>query len=292
LTELALRGGSDWVDRAWLQIGKIQISRGQNAAAVQSLESMERAAPRSQLLGEARLQRSNALTQLNRGEEAEKLLEPLAADANQLVATQASLALATLRIERLKPAAALTVLNEAITRFPSSPLMPALLFRSAEALAKQNQRGKARERFLKVADLEPRDLLAADAVLRAAQLALEDGDLAAARELSRSFRERFADSKLEPDMRLIEARSLLAQRHPKDAAQLLEALLGINQAPSATGKTPASLLSPDAAAAARYDLAVAYRSSGQAALADSLLAGLAKTSKDAIGVDAQFLLGQ
>jgi TolA-binding protein len=93
-------------------------------------------------------------------------------------------------------------------------------------------------------------------------------------------------------MRLIKARTLLAQKQPKEAARLLEALLGINQAPAGNRKTPANVLSPDAAAAARYDLAVAYRGSGQPALADALLSGLAKTSKDAIGVDAQFLLGQ
>jgi cellulose synthase operon protein C len=292
LSELARGGGSDWVDRAWLQVGKIQISTGRHAAAVESLEELERAAPRSALRPEARLQRAAALTRLDRSTEAERLLVPLIDEAAPSVAPQAALALATIQLEHAKPDKALTTLNDALERFPQSPLVPALLFRSAEALEKQKRSGQARERFLKVAEIDPRDPSAADAVVRAAQLALEAGDHAGARQLAESFGKRFPESKLKADIRLIEARSFLAGGQPEEAARLLEELLGISQERSLEGKSQASPLSPAATAAARYDLAVAYRGTRQAALADAMLAGLADSSKGAVGADAQFLIGQ
>ncbi len=61
LTELAGGGGSDWIDRAWFQIGKIQGGAGRHAEAVRSLEALERAVPRSPMRDEARLARAESL---------------------------------------------------------------------------------------------------------------------------------------------------------------------------------------------------------------------------------------
>src|SRR5262249_14253956 len=65
LNELARKGSSDWVDRAWLQVGSIELARGRFAEAVKALEAMERASPRSTLLSEGRLQRAEALARLD-----------------------------------------------------------------------------------------------------------------------------------------------------------------------------------------------------------------------------------
>jgi TolA-binding protein len=292
LTELAKGGGSDWVDRAWLQIGKIQVSSGRHAAAVQSLEALERSSPRSALVTEARLERATALARLNRSTEAEELLKPLVAQAAQPVAPQAALALATIQLEHAKPDAALATLNDALDRFAESPLVPALLYRSAEALEKQNRRVEARARYLQAAEINPLDPLADKAVARAAHLALEAGDHAAALELAKAFAKRFPDSQLHVDVRLIEARSLLAAKQPKLAVAILEDLLGVDKGSRPQGKTGPISLSEAAAAAARYDLALAYRDAGQADRADAILAGLAKSSKSLVGTDAQFLIGQ
>src|SRR4029079_2196735 len=36
-TDLARHGGSDWIDRAWLQIGKIELASGRYAASAKAL---------------------------------------------------------------------------------------------------------------------------------------------------------------------------------------------------------------------------------------------------------------
>jgi TolA-binding protein len=292
LTELAGAGGSDWIDRAWFQIGKIQSGAGRHAEAVRSLEALERAVPRSPMRDEARLSRAESLVRIDRAAEAATLLEPLAAQAAQPIAQQAALALATIQLERARPDAALATLDGSLERFPQSALAPALLFRSAEALQKLNRPREARDRFLEVARANPPDPAADQAVMRAAQLALEGGDHAAARTLAQSFTRRFPESPIQADVRLIEARSLLAGRQPREAIAILESVLGIAGAGRPEQRTGANALSDTARAAASYDLALAYRSAGQADLADAMLASLAKSTTSAAGSEAQFLIGQ
>ncbi len=292
--ELAHHGGSDWIDRAWLQIGKIQLANGGYAASAEALEALGRKAPRSGLKPEADLLRAEALAHLDRAAESEKLLRSLIAGGAEPVGSRAVLALATLEMERGNSTAALATLDEALKRFPQSQLVPAFLFRSAESLQQQKRTEEARKRFLKVAEIDPHDPWADDAVARAAQLALEVGDHAAALELARSFAGRFPGSKLEPQVRLLEARALLASGQPGEAVKRLEPLLGIGASPGPEEPMdkPKAPLSPAAVAAARYDLALAYRAAGRPADADAMLAALASSSKDPVGADAQFLIGQ
>ena len=80
MQELTKQANPEWVDRAWLQIGLIRKSAGQFADAVEAFTTLERAAPRSTLRPEARLQRALALLRLERTAEAERLLRPLAAE--------------------------------------------------------------------------------------------------------------------------------------------------------------------------------------------------------------------
>ena len=157
---------------------------------------------------------------------------------------------------------------------------------------KQKRTDEARKRFLKVADTYPRDPWADDALARTAQLALDAGDHAAALSLARSFPERFPQSKFGADVRLIEARALLAGGQAREAAEHLEALLGLGKEPGPGSKPAASQLAPAALARARYDLALAYRAAGRTAQADAVLASLASSSQEPVSVDAQFLIGQ
>jgi TolA-binding protein len=290
--ELTRRGSSDWIDRAWFQIGKIQIQNGRYKEALESFETLDRLAPRSGLKSEAALLHAQALAKSDRRGEAERLLAPLIADAAEPVASRAALALATLQLEHGRSKEALATLDEVLKRFPQSPLVPSFLFRSAEALQKLKRGGEARRRFLKVAETDPHDPRAADAVARAAQLAMEAGDHADAIALARSFPERFPGSERTSEVRLIEARALRATGQSKDAVQILEPLLGIGKEGVPVGEARASPLSPAAAAAARYELALAYRAAGQAAKADALLTALASAAKDTVSTDAQFLIGQ
>ncbi|HMF36678.1 MAG TPA: tetratricopeptide repeat protein, partial [Isosphaeraceae bacterium] len=292
LSELAGQGSSDWIDRALLQLGKTQLSGGRYGAAVESLETLDRVAPRSGLRAEAHLVRAEALARLDRTEEAEKLLKPLVDEGAETLAPRAALALATLELEHGHADLALSTVDEAALHFPQSPLVPAFLFRSAEALVKQKRTDEARKRFLKVADTYPRDPWADDALARTTQLALDAGDHAAALSLARSFPERFPQSKFGADVRLIEARALLAGGQAREAAEHLEALLGLGKEPGPGSKPAASQLAPAALARARYDLALAYRAAGRTAQADAVLASLASSSQEPVSVDAQFLIGQ
>ena len=292
LSELAGQGSSDWTDRALLQLGKAQLSGGRYAAAVQSLETLDRVAPRSGLRAEGHLVRAEALARLDRTEEAEKLLKPLVDEGAENLAPRAALALATLELEHNHADLALFIVDEAARHFPQSPLVPAFLFRSAEALVKQKRTDEARKRYLKVAATYPRDPWADEALARTAQLALDAGDHAAARSLARSFPERFPQSKFRPDVRLIEARALLAGGQAGEAVEHLEALLGLGKEPEAGTKPAASPLAPAAQARARYDLALAYRAAGRTEQADKVLASLASSSGGPVSVDAQFLIGQ
>ena len=225
--DLAHQGGPDWIDRAWLQVGKIELANGRYAASAEALQALDRQAPRSGLKPEADLLRAEALAHLDRPAEAEKLLGSLIAGGAEPVASRAALALATLETERGNTTAALATLDQALERFPQSSLVPAYQFRSAELLQQQKRNEEARKLFLKVAQTAPHDPWADDAVARAAQLALESGDHAAALELARSFAGRFPGSKLEPQVRLLEARALLAGGQPAEALKKLEPLLGI-----------------------------------------------------------------
>ncbi len=293
LNELARGGAADWVDRAWLELGKTQVAAGQYQAAVAALEELERAAPRSPFQGEGRLLRAEALARLDRIPDAEKLLKALIEGGAETLAPRAALALATLEVDHGHPDLALATADDAVKRFPQSPLVPALVFRSAEALLQQKQPDPARERFLRVARSYPEDPWADDALCRAAALALDAGDAAAALTLARQFGKQHATSKLAAEVRLIEARALLAGGQAREAADQLEGLLGLGRESGPRGKSPAAELAPAAEAKARYDLALAYRATGRASQADALLAKLATASATgAVGVDARFLLGQ
>ena len=156
LSELAGHGSTDWIDRALLQLGKTQLSGGRYGAAVESLETLDRVAPRSGLRAEGHLVRAEALARLDRTEEAEKLLKPLVDEGAETLAPRAALALATLELEHGHADLALSTVDEAAMHFPQSPLVPEFLFRSAEALVKQKRTDEARKRFLKVAETYPR----------------------------------------------------------------------------------------------------------------------------------------
>lgn len=285
LSELAKNGSADWVDRAWFQIGRIQLAADHCAQAVEAFETLNRVAPRSSLKSEADFSRAEALARLDHAAEAEKLLEPLIAQGGESLAPRAALEMATLQLKRGDGQRALVVLNDTLKRHPQSPMAPALRFRSAEARETLKQTAEARKEFLEIAEAAPGDSWADDALARAARLALEDGDRAAALELARSFPKRFPSSPLLPEMAVIEGRALFAAGQAREAVQVLEPILN-------PGKGPAAKLAPAVVSAAKYDLALAYRAMGHSAQADALLAGLAEKTQDKVSLDAQFLIGQ
>ena len=289
MVELTRQANPEWIDRAWLQIGLIRKSAGQFAEAANAFTTLERAAPQSALRFEARLQRALALVRLERTAEAERLLRPLAAAGTIPQGARAVLELATIELERNQPNAALTTLESGLKRFPESPLMPAMHFRAAEVLVKQNRLEEAQARFERVVESKPNDPWADDAQQRAAQAALDRNDLAGARRLAGSFAAKFAQSPLKPEVRLIEARAAARQGKHDEAVAILKALV---DSPANATRKPASTLTPALDQAARYELALSYRALGQSALADPILTDLARVGSGPVAADAQFLIGQ
>jgi TolA-binding protein len=287
--KLRQQGGAEWVDRAWLQIGLIRQSGGEFAEAAEALASLERAAPQSSLRSEARFVRAKCLSKLGRPQEAESVLRPLAADPKDPFAARAALELATIDLDANRADAALTALDAALARFPKSPEAPALLFRSAEALQKQNRRAEAQARFLKLAESDPKDPWADDALKQAAQLALEQEDAPAVRRLAANFVARFPDSPLLPQVRLIEARAASLQGKPTEAVAILEPLLAASRR---TAHPKTASVPPSVSQAIRYELALAYRALGRSADAATILSQLTTEGSGAVTADAQFLLGQ
>jgi TolA-binding protein len=291
LSALGREGGRDWVDRAWLELGEAQLQGGRPEAALKSFEALDRAAPQSTRRPAGNLGRADALTRLGRLDEAEKLLSPLIAETSEPLAPRAVLVLATLELQRSRPTAAQKVLERGLAHFPQSPLVPSFLFRLGESLQKQSRSGEARSAFLKLVEAHPEDPWADDAMARAAGLALEAKDHDEALRLARSFSQRFPASPLLQEVRLAEARALIARGSSRDAVPLLESLLSGNREGGAA-HSPTGKLAAPAIATARYELALAYRATGEAAKADALLATLAGEATSPVGAEARFLVGQ
>jgi cellulose synthase operon protein C len=285
--ELAKQGASEWVDRAWLQIGTIEQGAGRFAEVVEAMSALERAAPASTLKHEARLRRAQALVRLGRVEEAETLLKKLVDDPAEPLAAYAALELATIELERNHAEAALAILDSAAKRSPPASLISAVQFRSAEALRKLKRLPEAEAMFLRVVDSDPTDAWADDALQRAAQSALDRGDAATARKRAVQFPERFPRSPLRAEVGLIEARAAAMAGDHRSAAMRLESLLK-----SPPGAKAGSSLSAGATEEARYELALAYRALGRPADAEAILNRLAEATSGPVAANAQFLLAQ
>jgi TolA-binding protein len=276
---LVERGGPEWTDRAWLQIGQVLAASKQQAQAVEAFETLERVAPRSALVAEARLNRAEALLALGRGDEAEPLLRTLSAEGPTALSARAAFTLSSEQLKRGQAAEALATLDEALRRSPRSPMAPALLFRSAEAALKLGQAEEARARSLKAAEARPNDPWVHEFWLRAARLALEARDHETAGRLAGDFASKFSNSPLRADARLIEGRAALVRGRPQEAIAILTASLAEDKP------------GPDTGYAQRYYLGRAYHDAGQAAKEAEVFDALAKTPAAPVAADAQYMLG-
>lgn len=275
--ETIVQGGDpDWANKARSQLGMAQMAAGQPRQAITTFEALERSAPQGPLANEARLHRAEALARLERTDEAEALLRPLAALPDG-IAPRASYALAGLLLKG-KPTDALAVCDAALERFAGSPYEPMLLYQSAEAAVGAGKPDDARARFLKVADGFPKDAWADDAFLRAAELARKGGDLKTARALAASFPERFPQSPRRNQARLIEAQAALGEKDAKAAVALLEPLFA-DQA-----------LAPVLEEPVRLALGMAYREAGDEEKARQVLQAGSRNATRPANPDALYVL--
>ena len=285
----------------------IHEAAGRLADAAGAFRTVETVTPASALKPEAQLHRALALAGLKRAGEATDLLRPLAANGPDSIGPRAALELATIQLANNQPDDAIATAQAALARYPKNQAVPALQFRFAEALQKKKRPAEAESRFLKMAQDFPGDAWADDAVLRAAQSALERGDFPTAGRLATAFPARFPQSALRNEARFVAARAASLSGQPKEAVAILEALVGpSSEQPesggsprsgeaNAAGKkavVPAPALPAALAQAARYDLALAYRALGRSAEADAILAKLAQEHTGAVTADARFLVGQ
>jgi TolA-binding protein len=279
-SSLAEKGGRDWTDRAWFQIGQVRSAAKRFDKAVEAFATVEKVAPQSPLVAESRLNRAEALVHLAKIDEAVPILRALAADGPQNVAAQAALILGTAQLEHGEADEALATLDDAAKRFSGTHWATVLTFRSAEAALKLGRGEEARARFLRAAEDDPKDDWADDALLRAARLALDQGDAQTAGQLADTFSKRYPKSRLLADARLVSARAAYTLKRYKDAITTLSDSLADDDP------------SPETAEAMRYYLGLAYRSDGQSAKAGQLLDALSRTPSAPIAADAQFMVGQ
>ena len=198
LDELVKKGSPEWVDRCWLQIGLIRESAGRLAEAIEAISTLERVAPKSALdSGGPASPRGGPCRAGQGGRSASSCCGRWLTNGPESIGPRAALELATIQLAGEQSQEAAGTLESALKRYPKSPDAAALEFRLAEALRKLNRPAEAEARFLKVAEGFPDDAWADDAMLRAAQSALERGDCcdssAACRRRSRrgSSRARF-----------------------------------------------------------------------------------------------------
>jgi len=281
LRELIATGGPEWLDKACLQVGQVEASSGNWAAAVQAFETLETANPKSPLVAEARLDRAEVLSKLGRRGDAEALLRPLAADPQQPLSIAASDALGSLLLADKQPAKALAVLDAALARpTTAGSSATALRFHAAEAARLLGKTADARARFAAITSNEPKSSWADDAQIRAAALAIDTKDYAGARELAGPFAQSYPDSPYHADAHLIDARAALALNQPKDAIAILTASLADDKP------------SPAVAQAAAYYLGLAYGKDGQPDKAAESLGKLAMDPSNTGSVaDARYMLG-
>jgi TolA-binding protein len=280
LGELIARESPEWTDKARLQVGKIELAAGRFDEAEKALAKI---GP-GPVQVEARLRRGQALARLDRLDAAAELLAPIAADPAEPAAIEAGLDVASVDLRRDRPENALKALDAALARAGGSPLVPALLFRSAEALRALGRDAEARARFLKLATDHPTDPWADDSLLEAARLAQKAGDHDAATDAARKLIDGRAESNLLPAALLILGKSEAAAGRHDAAIAALEKLLGDGSKPPEAA--------PEVVDAARYELAAAYRAVGEADRADAMLAALAGSANGKTAADAAFLLGR
>ena len=190
---------------------------------------------------------------LERPAEAEPLLRSLAADRTASQGAYAALELATLELERNRPAEAMKTLELGLKQFPRSQLLPALNFRAAEVLEQQNQLDAAQARFERIAGSAPMIRGPTMRIERAIRLAFARGDLAGARRLAGTFARQFPQSRLGSDVRLIEARAAAQQGKHDEAVAILKSLVA---PPGDADKKAAAAIPPALMQAARYELAL------------------------------------
>src|SRR5260370_24979265 len=78
---LAEKGGKDWADRAWFQIGQVQAGAKRYEQAIEAFETVEKVAPQSPLVSDSRLHRAEALVRLGKVDDAMPILQALVAEA-------------------------------------------------------------------------------------------------------------------------------------------------------------------------------------------------------------------
>lgn len=278
LEQLIEKAGNDWKDKALLQLGVIRLEAGQNEAAAAAFARIESELRGSPLVDEAQLRRGEALERLGKFDEAIAGLEPLAKGEGSQAARAAYL-LAAAQLGQNQGAEALATCDAALERFGETAIAPLLLFRSAEALTAMGRDEDAEARYRRIVSEHATDAWGDDAALRAAELALKAGRPAAAAELAESFDERFKDSPLAPNMRLIAGQAALAERQPDEAIKWLEPLL-------ADSKASAAVLE-----AARLSLGFAYRSKGMPERAAEVLKAVVSEAGSAASADAQYVIG-
>lgn len=259
---LRQEGGKDWAERAEYQIAIESIASKQVEDAVSSVSELEKMSPGSALAADARYRMVDLLVASDRIPEAMTALEAFVSiDPPTAISIQAVSRLAAIRIEKMDAAGALTILESLLLKIDGQPASAALMHQAAQAMVSLNRKDEARKLYERLASNFPDDSWAEDARLRAAEIAVEAKDFAAARRLIGPMIAPGSKSAVVEDATLLAARVDLAENRTAAAAQTLEKLIESTQR-------------ADVKNAATYQLALAYRTLGETEKARTLLGSM------------------
>lgn len=225
LYESIVTGGDETLlPDALLGLGALRLEQGRAADAGTILDRLITRFPSSPRLNDARLRRARAWFELGEFARAVDLLDRVNREAEG-GSDEASywLAKCAMRADRFGEAA--TRLGDAIEKFPTSRLMPEMIYDRGVALFRSGRVDEARRALAEFRARFADHALAPDAVRLSASIAHEAGDHAGALADAGEFLERFPDNPGAPAVEFLAAESMLFSGDDAGAVRAYSAFL-------------------------------------------------------------------
>jgi cellulose synthase operon protein C len=215
-------GGGELAATSLLQVGAIENELGDHAAALAAFDDFARRFPQSELTDKVQLGRGYALLKLERPQDAQRVLAPLAAKPEMQLEGSYYLALAQAAEGQWQGAA--QTLSQ-LKLDPQHALAPAVAFYKADALSHSGDVEAARAQFDRVLQDYGASTWADDSLLGKLRLAVEQKDSAASLQLADELLSRYPDSPLAAQAKLAKGQALAMIDKPAEAVAALKSLL-------------------------------------------------------------------
>lgn len=208
---------------AMLLLGRVRLTQGDQAAALQAFQRAQRMALPPARIQEARFWEAEILFKSGRFAEARRAYDQVvSADARSPLAPDALYGRAWSELETGQSEAAIRSLREFLGAWPRHELAPAATFALGRALVEQKRHGEAVAVLLGFRTSYPRHQVAADALYLLGVARLEAGETEAAVADLREFARSWPDHRLAPSATFTLGRTLVEQNRLAEAIPILE----------------------------------------------------------------------